>query len=389
MNNRRHRSSILVIFSLCALLPAATTRSLAASSQPSAQGGTNHGSSAGKAADVPQDPVALRKLIVKIVENGGDTKYTFNAMSSDGVKSYHYLDSARDAHLDLDKCTFDRNSVTQVDGGKPTPTRLWVRLWEVQSVETGDANELRQRFESPPATHSPASGDPQGSTGEKPGRLAFAPGFPAVAFVLDDGIYRQFPVATDEDGERLAKSLRRAVALCGGPGAPRASADRGDDARRDLETTRRFIVDTMNDEGKINYSMRIENANDKSTWSNQWSYQVSDANVDFVKCAWTWKQVMNQGTQDNPPQPIQVSLSAIEDVTVSSVDDAQKEIDANGGHPEYNDRATPAVSALIVRQPHGAFTFLLFHSDAKAGHVRNAVQHAAELCGGLGGGAAF
>jgi hypothetical protein len=375
MNDRSRRlPSALAV--LCCIVP--SLLSLVASAQSPVELPAIR-SSAAKSAGVQEDPEALRKLIIKIVENSGETKYTFTSESSEGSKSSQFVDSSPSAALDLKKCTFMRTSMAS-ENDKPYTLRTWIRLGEVKRVETGDANEIQRRFEASWRARHP---------GQNLNHVSFSPSIPAVKIFIDEDNTRQFPVATAEDGEHLAKSLQRIVALCGGAGASRAAAEREEEVRKDLETTRRFIVDTLSNEGKISYSTSIQNTNDKSSWTALWTYQLSDPSVDFTNCGFSWKQVRNQGTQDNKPQNMGVWLTEVQDVMVAGIDDAQKEVDANAGHPEFSELSTPPVSALIIRMPKGAFNFLLFHSDAVAGRVRKAVKHAAELCGGMGGDSPF
>jgi hypothetical protein len=176
------------------------------------------------------------------------------------------------------------------------------------------------------------------------------------------------------------------AALLGAPAhaqTPVAPPPRPADSGPSLEVTMKFILDKLNDIGKVSFVTFVQNTTDGSTFSNIMTNQVSNAGVQQNLCWITYHWTTTKGGTTVSDMAAGFPLRDVQDIVVKPFAQYQSELDASLGNPNFVTSSTnPALSALLVRRAHGVVNLFPFTDADTANRVAKAMVRAVELCGG-------
>jgi hypothetical protein len=161
-----------------------------------------------------------------------------------------------------------------------------------------------------------------------------------------------------------------------------------------LAVTMQFIQDKLNDNGKASWIdnaqvARYAGSNFTDTVRHEISNVVADAGQCrisyhiFTKHSAYYRLVPTSDGKNNKGEDSSFSLRIVQEIVVKPWEQYETEWLAKNGHPETTvTSSAPAMTALVVRQPHGVENVFTFTDAAIADRVAKAMVHAVELCGG-------
>lgn len=147
----------------------------------------------------------------------------------------------------------------------------------------------------------------------------------------------------------------------------------------------KFIQDTLNGLGKVDFVVSGRNTRDESTFQATYADQVSNVIADSDQCrvSFHWKAWQNGSIQPEGDHDEWFSLHQLESVVVEAEEQRLTETDVAAGEPNLIAESTdPIVKAVVVRQSQrlGSADFP-FTDTALANRLASALKHAAKLCG--------
>jgi hypothetical protein len=152
-----------------------------------------------------------------------------------------------------------------------------------------------------------------------------------------------------------------------------------------LDVTMKYIQDKLGDIGKVSYVAFVQNVTDGSTGSNTRTFEVSTVIASTSEC---WVFYMLNTRIDGKPATsgaFKFSLHDVQDIVIKPMEQAISEENAREGKPNIIvTSVNPTLTALLVRQLHGAPYIFPFTDAGQADRVAKAMVHAVELCGGGG-----
>jgi hypothetical protein len=161
-----------------------------------------------------------------------------------------------------------------------------------------------------------------------------------------------------------------------------------------LAVTMQFIQDKLNDNNKASW---IDNAQTTRFAGMNWADTVTHENSNlmadqgqcrisyhaFAKHSLAYRIIATSDGKNSKGEEISFSLRAVQEIVVKPWEQYETEWLAKNGHPDTTVISTaPAMTALVVRQPHGVENVFVFTDAALTDRVAKAMVHAVELCGG-------
>jgi hypothetical protein len=163
-----------------------------------------------------------------------------------------------------------------------------------------------------------------------------------------------------------------------------------------LAETMKFIQDKLNDNNKTSW---IDNEQrNGANWTDTVTHEFSSVVADTGQCrisyhiftkhsvSYRWLATSdgkNNNGKNNKGEDISFSLRSVQEIVVKPWEQYETEWLAKNGHPDTTvTSSAPAMTALVVHQPHGVENVFTFTDAALADRIAKAMVHAVELCGG-------
>lgn len=165
-----------------------------------------------------------------------------------------------------------------------------------------------------------------------------------------------------------------------------------------LAETMKFIQDKLNDNNKTSwidhdqYTLVYKRGSDTG-WHDTVTHEYSSVVADTGQCSISyhiftklsggyWGMKTSEG-KNNKGEDKTFSLRSVQEIVVKPWEQYETEWLAKNGHPDKTiASSTPAITALVVRQPHGVENVFTFTDAALADRIAKAMIHSVELCGG-------
>jgi hypothetical protein len=158
-----------------------------------------------------------------------------------------------------------------------------------------------------------------------------------------------------------------------------------------LADTMKFIQDKLNDNNKTSW---VDNdQHNGAYWTDTVTHEFSSVVADTGQCRisyhiftkhheiYRWMAACDGN--NNKGEEISFSLRSVQEIVVKPWEQYETECMAKIGHPDMTiASSSPAMTALVVRQPHGVENVFTFADAALADRIAKAMVHAVELCGG-------
>ena len=158
-----------------------------------------------------------------------------------------------------------------------------------------------------------------------------------------------------------------------------------------LADTMKFIQDKLNDNNKTSW---VDNdQHNGAYWTDTVTHEFSSVVADTGQCRISyhifskhslpyWAMKTSDG-KNNKGEDKTFSLRSVQEIVVKPWEQYETECMAKIGHPDMTiASSSPAMTALVVRQPHGVENVFTFDDSALADRIAKAMVHAVELCGG-------
>jgi hypothetical protein len=161
-----------------------------------------------------------------------------------------------------------------------------------------------------------------------------------------------------------------------------------------LAVTMQFIQEKLNDNGKASWIDTAQSARfGGMNWQDTVTHEVSNLVADqgqcsisyhfFAKHSVAYRFIATSDGKNNKGEELSFSLRAVQEIVVKPYEQYETEWLAKNGHPDTTVLSTtPAMTALVVRQPHGVENVFAFNDATLADRVAKAMIHAVERCGG-------
>jgi hypothetical protein len=149
-----------------------------------------------------------------------------------------------------------------------------------------------------------------------------------------------------------------------------------------LEATMKFIQDTMNDNGPVNYAIYFHDNAVGNEWTNQYKIEGTNFTADPGSCrlSYHWKAEKNRAVVSDVD--VAFFLKTLVDIVAMPMEQNQKEVDTANGHPSWSYRVDPPAFVAEVRKTGRGRNAFDFSDEQMANRVAKAMAHAVELCGG-------
>jgi hypothetical protein len=163
-----------------------------------------------------------------------------------------------------------------------------------------------------------------------------------------------------------------------------------------LADTMKFIQDKLNDNNKTTwidhdqYTLVYKRGGDAG-WHDTVTHEYSSIVADTGQCRisyhiftkhseiYRWMAICDGKSNED----ISFSLRSVQEIVVKPWEQYETECMAKIGHPNTTvTSSAPAMTALVVRQPHGVENVFTFDDATLADRVAKAMVHSVELCGG-------
>jgi hypothetical protein len=103
----------------------------------------------------------------------------------------------------------------------------------------------------------------------------------------------------------------------------------------------------------------------------------------FTKLSGGYWGMKTSDGKNNKGEDTTFSLRSVQEIVVKPWEQYETEWLAKNGHPDKTIASSaPAITALVVRQPHGVENVFTFADATLADRIAKAMVHAVELCGG-------
>ena len=185
-----------------------------------------------------------------------------------------------------------------------------------------------------------------------------------------------------------------AIASQGAAPANAPSAGAQTNSGPSLAETMKFIQDKLNDNNKTSW---IDNAKytraEGTGWTDTVTHEFSSVVADtgqcrisyhiFTKHSASYTYMKTSDGKNNKGEDKTFSLRSVQEIVVKPWEQYETEWLAKNGHPDKTIASSaPAITALVVRQPHGVENVFTFTDAVLADRVARAMVHSVELCGG-------
>jgi hypothetical protein len=149
-----------------------------------------------------------------------------------------------------------------------------------------------------------------------------------------------------------------------------------------LEVTVKFIQDKLNEVGRVNFADYVHNNATNNDRIVQNSSEATNVVADKAKCLVTYhmKIVVNEKVAFD--EDASIPFKDVQDLTVTTVEDDIKAIDAALGYTTRSYRADPPIFVLKLRRTGAASNAFDFTDKEMANRLAKAMVRAVELCGG-------
>lgn len=151
-----------------------------------------------------------------------------------------------------------------------------------------------------------------------------------------------------------------------------------------LASTMKFIQDTLNGVGKVSFVVFGRNTRNGSTFQNNYSEEIDNVAANPGQCIvhLRWTEWLNGSSDRN--EGAEYSLRDVTSVTVEPMQQTITHDNALEGNPNMVALSSdPPVTDLSIHRVDGEANFFGFTTDANlANNVKEALDHAAKLCGG-------
>jgi hypothetical protein len=161
-----------------------------------------------------------------------------------------------------------------------------------------------------------------------------------------------------------------------------------------LADTMKFIQNKLNDNNKTSWIDNAQRTLDAGTkWTDTVTHEFSSVVADTGQCRISyhifskhslpyWAMKTSDG-KNNKGEDKTFSLRSVQEIVVKPWEQYENEWLEKNGHPDATViSSAPAITALVVRQPHGVENVFTFDDSALADRIAKAMVHAVELCGG-------
>jgi hypothetical protein len=199
--------------------------------------------------------------------------------------------------------------------------------------------------------------------------------------LLPDNGTAGFLFYDEQQANRMAKIMSRAVELCGGsPKAPTLPITSG--SGPSLAATMKFIQDSLNGQGKVNFVAYVHDNLASTDWAYQASWWISNVKSDPDNCRFALRAGNKMGDAGGE-NPNLFTLQDVRSLKVMPFDQFIKAENAVAKHPSWDTRSDPPVFVLLALRDGiiGNYPFV-FSDEDMANRVAKAMVHAVELCGG-------
>jgi hypothetical protein len=146
----------------------------------------------------------------------------------------------------------------------------------------------------------------------------------------------------------------------------------------------KFIQDTLNGVGKVSFVVFGRNTRNGSTFQNNYSEEIDNVAANPGQCIvhLRWTEWLNGSSDRN--EGAEYSLRDVTSVTVEPMQQTITHDNALEGNPNMVALSSdPPVTDLSIHRVDGEANFFGFTTDANlANNVKEALDHAAKLCGG-------
>ena len=152
---------------------------------------------------------------------------------------------------------------------------------------------------------------------------------------------------------------------------------RGDAAS--LQDTMKFLQDKL--PNKVNFMVyRHDNIAGADATFKQ-TVEVSNVSADVAQCRIDghFTQIINGETKRD--KDFSMTLKQVQEIVVTSFDQASSKAAASAGHPELSFKIDPSIFEVGGKQK-GGYNVFLFYDGTLTDRVSKALQHAVDLCGG-------
>ena len=171
--------------------------------------------------------------------------------------------------------------------------------------------------------------------------------------------------------------LAAAVAIIGVGGAVAAT-----EGGQGLDVTLGFVRDKVAQQGSIYYAGVTRDSAGGRSWSDQFNVEASNVTADVPACQlnFHWRTAVDgKVTYDGE---VGIPFGKVDRVAVISMEVDTARLSAEGGHPTWTTRVTPAVWVVGYHRVDGRNGSADFRDRDLAERVARAMRHAAQLCGG-------
>ena len=148
-----------------------------------------------------------------------------------------------------------------------------------------------------------------------------------------------------------------------------------------LAATMQFIQDQMNEQGRIDYTLRTHDNAEGTDWPvYQIGIEPSQAVADAVGCRITWHKRLFRDGKMLLEKDISLDLRSVVKVEVrTSVQESKAEDTANG-NTQYDKRQDPPYFAVVPVGTEKASTQIFISTEDRANRIAKAVRRAVLLC---------
>jgi hypothetical protein len=147
-----------------------------------------------------------------------------------------------------------------------------------------------------------------------------------------------------------------------------------------LDVTMKFLQDKL--PSKVNYILYLHDNVVGTDGTLNESLEISNVSADTGRCRVDYHFRQTVDGKTDPDTDAWVLLKQVQEIVVMPMEQWQKQVDAEGSHPELSEKVDPAVFALVYKRSDGHRSQFAFYDETLSHRVAKALQHAVELCGG-------
>ena len=150
-----------------------------------------------------------------------------------------------------------------------------------------------------------------------------------------------------------------------------------------LEVTLKFIADTMNAQGKINYASFIHDSSDNSDWTNSFSLLITNAVSYSTSCLINYHHHEELNNQVANDLDTGIPFRSVAKIQVMTVAQLLTKANAAAGNPAWIvTQINPELFVVKAVRKTGGGNQIFLEDQDTANRLAKAMLHAVELCGG-------